>query len=217
MVYAEASRHQRAAKSQKPKAKSQHPSLRHHNHRKPQHTLTPSHPRPPLLQRQPQFPHPNPPKLLRTSGQIPPRPLHQRTSPHHIPRRLMMQRHRRLNQPLQKSLLRPVRLSPNVLPNLMRIIKLPRIKQPNPPPIPLRAPQRHGSILRSERTNERMWRGRPRPRRLWTLGRTKSVNLRISQIPSCAFLHSSAINNSPRAEVWQPVVVCLNLSCPPGI
>jgi hypothetical protein len=30
---------------------------------------------------------------------------------------------------------------------------------------------------------------------------------RIFQIPPCAFLDSSGINNSPRAEVWQPVVI----------
>src|ERR1700739_4145392 len=34
------------------------------------------------------------------------------------------------------------------------------------------------------------------------LGGTKLVNLRNFQIPSCAFLDSSGINNSPRACVW---------------
>ena len=38
------------------------------------------------------------------------------------------------------------------------------------------------------------------------LGRTKPVNLIIFQIHACNFYHSSVINNSPRAEVWQPVV-----------
>jgi len=49
------------------------------------------------------------------------------------------------------------------------------------------------------------------------VGRTKLVNLRNFQIGACNFSYSSAINNPPRAEVWQPVVVCLNLSCPSGI
>jgi len=31
---------------------------------------------------------------------------------------------------------------------------------------------------------------------------TKLVNLRVFQIPPCAFSYSSAINNSPRALVW---------------
>jgi hypothetical protein len=35
-------------------------------------------------------------------------------------------------------------------------------------------------------------------------------------IPPCAFSYSSDINNSPRADVWQPVVF-LNLSGHPGI
>jgi hypothetical protein len=46
---------------------------------------------------------------------------------------------------------------------------------------------------------------------------TRLVNSCNFQIHACNFSHSSAINNPPRAEVWQPVVVCLNLSCPPGI
>src|ERR1700757_2555365 len=51
----------------------------------------------------------------------------------------------------------------------------------------------------------------------WARGRTRLVNSCNFQIHACNFSHSSAINNPPRAEVWQPVVVCLNLSCPPGI
>src|SRR5579863_8296809 len=134
------------------------------NHRTPQPIFPTNHRRPPLPERRNQLAHSNPPKLRRTLRQIPPRPLHQRTGPHHIPRRLMMQRHRRLNQTLQKLLLHPVRLAPNILPNLMRVIKLPRIKQSNPPPIPLRIPESHASILRpepNESTDQRIWRGCP--------------------------------------------------------
>ena len=43
------------------------------------------------------------------------------------------------------------------------------------------------------------------------------VNSRDFKIAPCNISHSSGINNSPRADVWQPVVVRLNLSCPPGI
>jgi len=59
----------------------------------------------------------------------------------------------------------------------------------------------------------RMSRLGPFPPRWWT----KLVNLIKTQIGACNFSHSSAINNPPRAEVWQPVVFCLNLSCPSGI
>ena len=53
---------------------------------------------------------------------------------------------------------------------------------------------------------------RPASPQLPAPSRTKLVNIAPLQIPSCIPLHSSAINNSPRAVVWLAGHNCLQLS-----